>query len=411
MIQFSPAQRNDLATPIHGQIDWLLSPQALKGYKWKIEPLQLTTNIFTLTVWKSIATGLCELCARVDERARIEILQRLQKVMAKIYLAERLIQHYEMGLNDIDPRVVKIQLKLTNSQGLTIEKLNSYSSKLHTVTESHPNEKTLSAIESLGFQIEMITKVLEAPSSDSTSSDSEDSSCDSINSNFTVETKLKTLEEQVKELVQLQKAICALSKRSNEGFYESLEWISDLNKTEVSFPMTELCEQGIAERIYFHLCTIHKNENPSKINQKDLNWGFTAFEQVDGNTTHDEKLRAVQRAHIELLLHVLGRFLDDPFKKHLVPEVLDMMEALQLNEKDLPNGKKNLACFLFETVHSKYSLAQKRDTSLLSPSDDCFQGDFGRGAFKGETSEIVSLQFKLDALKEVTNSLKQTWKI
>ncbi len=451
----SSKQRNDLAGPIQNEVQHL--SQAMKGYRWKIEPIQLSQAIVNIEMYRCMAAGIYNLCERVDEKAQRSILSIMRKLSDKINFARDVIQYLETQDTGIDPRLAALMGKLNDrAESLSFEKLEKYSININRLAQYNPNEISREIIQSARYKIEAIVQTYHKENTqqyyydrsneelddddlyegqnfylepwkkpenaeDKFTYDSGDPASSSEDGEFKIysnqeihpprrEEKQDTY--QLKLAVQLlQTSINALSQLSDEGVYQSIEGISSLNGIKFSFSLNKPCEQEIADRIYFHLYNIQKNENPQKINPEDLNWGCTAFQDVGGETTHEERLRAVQRVQMELLIFLTASLMHSGDKDDMIPKVVMMMEELKLHPKDLPMGKKNLAHFLFEAVFSIYSEIQKKEPQLLNPCDPLFKGDFGRQAFASDVGKELHADLKLGALQEVLESLIRAWQI
>ncbi len=222
----------------------------------------------------------------------------------------------------------------------------------------------------------------------------------------------QSLAEVVPYVSTLQSIISLLSNGSEEGFMEAATYIFDLNEQKQAFPMSGDGERSIGDRIPFHIYHIHDKEAPQKIDRSDANYGTTAFQKMEeeGGATPLEKLRAAQRVQVEVLLSTLKTAIDRG-DQAIIEEILDTLEKMKLDAKDLPQGQSNLAHALFGKVYQVYLNAWEHDKGMVHPHDGSFKGDFGRNAFIGEVSETVPAQYKLQALEEISNSVKEAWKI
>jgi hypothetical protein len=216
-----------------------------------------------------------------------------------------------------------------------------------------------------------------------------------------------------KEILEsLQKIITSLSLKTDTGFFSALETLSIISKKPCDFLMTNHQGKKILDEVYFHLLSFQDKQVQEKV-LKDkalVSWGSEAFES--DATPNTQKLKAVQRIQIDLLLFLLQQCYQSPNPSGQdIVQVIATMEKLRPQSGELPAGKKNLAHFLFGTLHSIYTEARKKDKKLVSPDDRCFEGDFGRNAFTGKAKGSVSSEHKLQALKEVIAVLKKTWKV
>jgi hypothetical protein len=216
-----------------------------------------------------------------------------------------------------------------------------------------------------------------------------------------------------KEILEsLQKIITSLSLKTDTGFFSALETLSIISKKPCDFLVTKHLGKKILDEVYFHLLSFQEKQVQEKVLKDEalVSWGSEAFES--DATSNTQKLKAVQRIQIDLLLFLLDQCYQSPTPSDQdIVQVIAMMEKLRPQSGELPAGKKNLAHFLFGTLHSIYTEARKKDKKLVSPDDRCFEGDFGRNAFTGKAKGSVSREHKLQALKEVIAALKKTWKV
>ncbi|MBS0604381.1 MAG: hypothetical protein JSS60_05005 [Verrucomicrobia bacterium] len=221
-----------------------------------------------------------------------------------------------------------------------------------------------------------------------------------------------SLERACPPAIPLQKVIAGLEKMDDEGFYQAIEAFSALQEFKMPFIMsgdTDEQTRQIADRIFFHLYFIQNNETPDKINRKDPNWGSNAF-QIEGLATPEQKLRAAQRAQVEVLLFALNLAIEHRDEEQL-PLLFKALEEMKLDPRDLPSGQKNLAHALFGKLYENYLKAWESDKSMVHPHDGKFKGDFGRHGFCSTGEVKISPEIRMQTLKELSDQLKATWKI
>ena len=214
-----------------------------------------------------------------------------------------------------------------------------------------------------------------------------------------------TLEGIVHFAVSLQKAIDALSPKTEEGFFEALSHFQELENATMS---DEYKNQKILDRIYFHLYHIQNNETPQKVNRSDHNYGMNAF-QTEGLSTPEEKLRAVQRVQVEVMLELVDQALNRSDSQG-IQLFFGALEKLRLDPRDLPKGQTNVAHALFGKLYGVYVEARKTNANLVDPNSAKFKGDFGRNAFC-DLAEAGLDDLRKAALKDERQALKDTWKI
>jgi hypothetical protein len=202
------------------------------------------------------------------------------------------------------------------------------------------------------------------------------------------------------------KIVQALAKKSKEGFDEATGYIADLSLQKCLFAMTEKKPTNITDRIFFHIYHIHRVESPQKLDGSS-NYGTKTFQ--NGHASPEERLRAAQRAFIEIAFAGIEDAINTRDKVTL-RQFSDLLEGLNLHENDLPKGK-NIAHYLFERLYFHYKDAAESNHTLTHPHDWAFKGDFGRNAFRDEVEIVIDPQFKLDVVKQVRNELKHIWRM
>lgn len=217
-----------------------------------------------------------------------------------------------------------------------------------------------------------------------------------------------SLEKMVPFAAMLQKAIDALSPKTDEGFFESLSHFQEIGDCKWLFAMTDQDhDQKVLDRIYLHLYHIQDKETPEKVNRSDFNYGMNAF-QTEGLATPEEKLRAVQRVQAEVLLELVARALNRSDAPAL-QLFIGALEKLNLDPRDLPKGQTNISHALFGKLYDLYIEARKTNPDLEDPNSKKFNGDFGRAAFCDLKLGIDEL--RRAALKDELKALKDTWRI
>jgi hypothetical protein len=92
--------------------------------------------------------------------------------------------------------------------------------------------------------------------------------------------------------------------------------------------------------------------------------------------------------------------------------VLDALEKLKLDPRDLPKGASNIAHALFGKLYELYKVdAEKPKSALEHPHSNKFKGDFGRHGFHGTGEVPVPREYQIKALQEISAAIKASWKI
>lgn len=193
---------------------------------------------------------------------------------------------------------------------------------------------------------------------------------------------------------ELEEACLALHILDSKG-YKSVFKISDLKP------------RLIAERPFYHLYFIHKNESPEKLND-DMQYGNKAFAGVYP-ATNAERSRAVQRTIVELALENLEDAINFGDGETLI-QLLAALEEIKLDPKDRAGGHENAAYNLFNAFYHLHANARVHNSSLRNPDLRQFEGDFGRIAF-GKIMDGIDPAIKIAAINKVRSDLKAAWKL
>lgn len=368
------------------QIDSLAT--AVKGYKWKITRENLGTcsvqNQLHLATFFVLSTLFVQIHGQNDPT-----LKRLKK---KIIGASEVIE--ALSVPSLDPRLATLVNtkipKLTFKSLHKNTKIEAYSELLKNLAGSDPQ---ISHRQMVHAQMQLMRGSLASECS---------------------KPELPLSMECPSPMVSLQEAIVALSLHSPEGFSKALDGILELDGLTFA-PHAENKDKKITNRIFFHLQNIHKKETPEKVNSNDRHYGSNAFLSQNMSTSA-EKLRAVQRTQVEVCLFTLKECLkgdlsiDSPIAgKTAFAGIFEILENLKLDPKDLPKGQKNLAHALFGKLYSTYLAAWEKDKSMIHPHDKTFKNDFGRNAFLYDSKGVIPDTYRMQAVVEMSQVLKEGW--
>ncbi len=182
----------------------------------------------------------------------------------------------------------------------------------------------------------------------------------------------------------------------------------DSRQLQSVFKMTDVNPRAIADRPFFHLYFIHKNEAPEKL-RGDGQYGNKAFAGTYP-ATNEERSRSVQRTIVELALECLEDAINFEDGATVIA-LLDSLEATKLGPKDRAQGEQNATHNLYGAFYHLHAAARTSNSSLVDPNDySKFQGDFGRKAFRA-SMEGVDAAIKIAAIHQVRNALKAAWKL
>ncbi len=402
MIPTTPPVLN-FKTPIQEEINQLSAKVKSKS-KWDITLINLGEHHIHLFMCGSMAKAISYLSAKLDSEALLKCTEDVSKIQAKIDFANKIIKYLLEGNTGVDPRIEKLMGKLKNSpESFTTEKHEKYTKQIELLAMSHPNRATQFEIKIA--QTIMKQLILESPP---------------IKCGSSVIEILPSSKTESQELKDLKLAVCSLnnsikllSTLSDEGFNKAIKDMENLDDLKFLFPIKiqgfPAGDHNPFYRSCIHLYHIQKNETPEKIITP--NHFILAFSNLSFKTTHQQRLRAAERTQVELLTLLIEICLRYGDQASLLPKVIEMLEELNLDAKDLPEGQKNPARFLFDTLHIVYSETRSQMKQLRKPSDPCFKGDFGREAMIGESSGYVSHSFKFQALEKFKTDLQHTWKI
>ncbi len=188
MIENKPTQRNDLLQPIYMQTSWIA--QQMKGYKWQINPIQLSAQMVFVAGWTGTTNKLYNLCARVDETLVKSNYDALDKLSGKLEFANTLIAYFDTKSDSVDPRIEVIVSKVTDkADQLSEQKLNRYVERMKFLANSNIcNQATSDAIEQAQEQIEKIIEARNESSSETNSVDGDNDDSSNIDSLFNTNT-------------------------------------------------------------------------------------------------------------------------------------------------------------------------------------------------------------------------------
>lgn len=177
-----------------------------------------------------------------------------------------------------------------------------------------------------------------------------------------------------------------------DGFSQGLEPVVDMNSQLLCRPIFHADPQkGVArDRIYFHLYHLHDKETPHKVIRSDFDHGKNAF-HIGGRATSEEKLRAVKRTTLEMLLDEALHATEENNNIFFL-NVFELIKNLSQDKRDLPEGMASVADAYF---------ARLLQLSPLTPST----------LFLLNPINFMSKEHKLQALSEIVTSLRKTWKL
>jgi hypothetical protein len=173
------------------------------------------------------------------------------------------------------------------------------------------------------------------------------------------------------------------------------------------FKMSGSDASTIADRPFYHLYFIHKNETPEHLND-DIRYGNKAF-VGEFPATNEERLRSIQRSIVELVLEKLEDAINFADETSLA-KLLDILESIKLNAKDRAEGQENAAYNLFSAFYHLHVGARTKDSTLIDPQEPQFHADFGRNAFY-TSSTGIDPTIKLAAIDQVRTALNKAWKL
>ncbi len=390
-------------------------------------------------LYHSLSLELWQLCQNVDRQAYDKLTNKIDKIDKKLEVFKRTIEFLSLNSDAIDPRICRILGKLEkickahgfygevererirNRIDLCEKDLEHFSDKIECFNENTKNailnakELVIKSKNTLDFLLEN-SKIIHFNDNFNNNYNFNDCGGSKFEIREYHPPKIDIREDKI--IISLQKTIEALSLGTKEGYYLAIEEIGHLNEIPFRENEHEVETKGktLGDRIFFHLYLIHKKESPHLINPSDMNYGSTAF-QTKGGCTAMEKSRAAQR----VLADILVSGLEHSFRQGdmgIFTQVLDMLEGMKLDARDMPPGIKNLTHGLFGKMYKDYLKAYEQkdcnagyDSSWVHPHDSVFHSDFGRNAFIGDAYSAVPFDFKLQVIKEFVKSIKENWGI
>lgn len=396
---------------------------------------ELQESIKSIQDVHKVLSELHQSCTQVEEKSRPAIMQAIGKMSAKLDFGEKLANYLLESSAKVDPRVEKIFAKIKSKplpRRMDEElagwqaKLSSWHQKLDQLSNERPNLATASEAEKakamLTCQMAIVELRKEAfpettvkttgVQADLKKNEAGIFSVDARGSYepVTLETSATAyaIEPVPKEKILLlissfEKIITALSEQSQEKFFQEI--VSAAKCVEVSPVDKEV--KYLLGAICFNLNYIQNNETPDKIDQTDSHWRSNAL-LSNLLSTIDQKVRAVQRVQVGTLLKLLLLSLEREDKAQ-TSQLLDVLEHLKLDSKDLPGGPKNVAHKLFGKLYAYHVDERKKNLSLEDPDDQKFGVEFGRLAFHGIIKDASPDSFIKAALKEVCDDLNTLW--
>lgn len=177
-----------------------------------------------------------------------------------------------------------------------------------------------------------------------------------------------------------------------DGFTQGFDPVVDLDCEKLRKPVFHHeKEKGVArDRIYFHLYHIHDKETPQKVNRSDVYHGKHAF-HTPGRATSEEKLRAVKRTTLEMLLDQAMLYCEEDEDSDFL-RTFELVKSLTQDNRDIPEGMANVADAYFSRL---------QELSPLTSST----------LFVKNPIYFISKEHKLQALNEIVTSLRKAWKL
>jgi hypothetical protein len=173
------------------------------------------------------------------------------------------------------------------------------------------------------------------------------------------------------------------------------------------FKMSDPSPRPIADRPYYHMYHIHRNETPESL-REDTQYGNHAFSGVHP-ASNSERLRSIQRTIVELSLQNLEDAINFDDGATAV-QLLQILEGVKVDAKDRAEGQENVAYNLFGAFYHLHVDARRHNPALIDPNDAQFKGDFGREGFR-KSMPGIEPGIKLAAITQVHNALKAVWKV
>ncbi len=215
-----------------------------------------------------------------------------------------------------------------------------------------------------------------------------------------IKTPEEFLEKSSPIAYALHRAIEGMSQ-GDKGVSQALPHLANLKKLK----FRPDSKPSVLDRVYFHLDRILNKETPDKIDRNDRNFGRTAF-QKDGFSTLYQKLRAVQRVQVEVLLELL------PTDAGV--SLLKVLEQLKLDQNDLPKGQKSAADALYAKYTQIHLKEREKNPSLTNPNELRFGGMFGKLAFWNgliDLNKVSGSDLRPQAVAEVLQDFNTAWSI
>lgn len=391
---------------------------------------------------------------KVDEKAKKELSAvTIKKQLKKEYkLTLRTLEYLETGSIGVDPRVEQLLSKCSGNDGWVLVKRDKYRErkeslgdalwmvgrKIETIENQlfqlknnelskNCNQATKEACAEVQKRLDAVynyLQTLEEAENTETDDSSDDVRCisdyneksividNSCNNEPVYYTPIyipQKLEDEpvIKSMLSM---IDALSLQSDEGFDEAMMQMINLCEfTQVFDSWKMQGTKSLGDRVFFHLYQIQNKETPNKIDRNDSNYGYNAFHNPE-RSTPEERLRAAKRVLLDAMFEVLMMKAERNESKAL-SEIIELLEKINLDPRDLPDGKTNVAHALFGKMYNDCNKAFDLGSSLINPQDGMFNGDFGRSSLIGEASNSISIYTKAQVFREFIQSVHQHWGI
>lgn len=377
------------------------------------------------------AFQLLLLCNNIREGERQPYVDAVNKLQTKLTFSERVADFQRDGGKNADPRVEKLFGKLSQKPLPTQmaefanweAKLSGWQQKLEKLSTGWNNNQPTKQMAEKGksmLKCQMAIGELRKealtdkplPNFASCLIQTPEGLWNTSKSNivpgpFNVSTYAFAIEPVSKEkmkpfLLFLEKFVAAISPQDQTDFFHAVESAainSDVTQIdrEIKVVLARLCD---------HLFCIQNKETPDKIDRKDRLWDTNAL-LSSKLSTQEQKVRAAERLQVEALLQLLLLAFEREDNEQ-ARELLDVLEKLKLDAKDLSGGATNIAHQLFGKLLCYHADARNKDLSLENPYDQKFKREFGRLAFTGVTN-ACPISFKKAAIGEVLGDLHSFW--
>jgi len=389
--------------------------------------IELQESVACVQIAKAAVYALGKLCEQVEAQSRLELEKKVKKLQEKLDFCEQLAK-FHINPQGLDPRLEKILSKIKKhalpcqmsefavwqanlvkcEKKLNLPTPNSSTSQSIDKAKAAINGRRLigelrkEAFAGKQFSVKDVTPL----------TTSDQSICTVPKGNFKpivveVDTSVIPLEPVPREkmssfLVSLQQVSEALSHQSEVEFFYAVESAAKCIEVRTADEETG----SLLNKICNHLHCIQQDETPAQIDPKDRHWGTLALLSEELSTP-EQRVRAAQRLQVKTLLMLLELAIERDDNEQ-ARSLLNILEQLKLNPKDLPGDIKNAAHQLFGKLFAVHVDARKEGEALEDAYHEKFKGEFGRYAFC--EAELSPSHLKIQAIREVNNDLNHWWK-